>query len=121
MPAESMRLKASLAEARRLDPKFTVKSMIEHMPNWPAVFEGVREGRAAGGVTARSERRHAFPRFASPPVRDAPRGRVAYVGSRHSGQWSLSTHVSVRGRDPLCPLNVDSGRRLRANSGLWSL
>jgi adenylate cyclase len=34
--------KASLAEARRLNPKFTVKSMIEHMPNWPAVFEGVR-------------------------------------------------------------------------------
>ena len=35
--------KASLAEARRLNPKFTVKSMIEHMPNWPAVFEGVRK------------------------------------------------------------------------------
>ena len=34
--------KASLAQARRLNPKFTVKSMIEHMPNWPAVFEGVR-------------------------------------------------------------------------------
>jgi tetratricopeptide (TPR) repeat protein len=31
--------KASLAEARRLNPKFTVKSMIEHMPNWPAVYE----------------------------------------------------------------------------------
>ncbi len=35
--------KASLADARRLNPKFTVKSMIEHMPNWPAVFEGVRK------------------------------------------------------------------------------
>src|SRR5271156_4914432 len=35
--------KASLVEARRLNPKFTVKSMIEHMPNWPAVFEGVRK------------------------------------------------------------------------------
>jgi adenylate cyclase len=35
--------KASLAEARRLNPKFTVRSMIEHMPNWPAVFEGVRK------------------------------------------------------------------------------
>jgi adenylate cyclase len=34
--------KAALAEARRLNPKFTVKSMIEHMPNWPAVFDGVR-------------------------------------------------------------------------------
>jgi adenylate cyclase len=35
--------KASLAEARRLNPKLTVKSMIKHMPNWPAVFEGVRK------------------------------------------------------------------------------
>ena len=35
--------KAALAEARRLNPKFTVKSMIEHMPNWPAVFDGVRK------------------------------------------------------------------------------
>jgi TolB-like protein/DNA-binding winged helix-turn-helix (wHTH) protein len=35
--------KAALAEARRLNPGFTVKSMIEHMPNWPAVFEGVRK------------------------------------------------------------------------------
>jgi hypothetical protein len=35
--------KAALAEARRLNPKFTVKSMIEHMPNWPAMFEGVRK------------------------------------------------------------------------------
>jgi adenylate cyclase len=44
--AEAGRLdeaKAALAEARRLNPKFTVKSMIEHMPNWPAVFEGVRK------------------------------------------------------------------------------
>jgi adenylate cyclase len=35
--------KASLAEARRLNPNITVKSMIEHMPNWPAVFDGVRK------------------------------------------------------------------------------
>jgi adenylate cyclase len=35
--------KAALAEARRLNPNFTVKSMIEHMPNWPAVFDGVRK------------------------------------------------------------------------------
>jgi adenylate cyclase len=35
--------KAALAEARRLNPNFTVKSMIEHMPNWPAMFEGVRK------------------------------------------------------------------------------
>jgi adenylate cyclase len=35
--------KAALAEARGLNPKFTVKSMIEHMPNWPAIFDGVRK------------------------------------------------------------------------------
>ena len=35
--------KAALAEARRLNPKLTVKWMIEHMPNLPAVFEGVRK------------------------------------------------------------------------------
>jgi adenylate cyclase len=35
--------RVALAEARRLNPTFTVKSMIEHMPNWPAVFEGVRK------------------------------------------------------------------------------
>jgi TolB-like protein/DNA-binding winged helix-turn-helix (wHTH) protein len=35
--------KAALAEARRLNPKFTVKSMIAHMPNWPAMFDGVRK------------------------------------------------------------------------------
>jgi tetratricopeptide (TPR) repeat protein len=34
---------ASLAEARRLNPKFAVKSMIEHMPNWPTVFDGIRK------------------------------------------------------------------------------
>ena len=35
--------KAALAEARRLNPKLTVKWMIEHMPNLPAVFDGVRK------------------------------------------------------------------------------
>jgi TolB-like protein/DNA-binding winged helix-turn-helix (wHTH) protein len=40
--------KTALAEARRLNPNFTVKSMIEHMPNWPAVFEGVRRAGLPG-------------------------------------------------------------------------
>ena len=35
--------KTALAEARRLNPKLTVKWMIEHTPNLPAVFEGVRK------------------------------------------------------------------------------
>ena len=35
--------KVALAEARRLNPKLTVKWMIEHMPNLPAVFDGVRK------------------------------------------------------------------------------
>jgi len=35
--------KASLAEARRLNPKRTVTWMIEHRPNLPAVFDGVRK------------------------------------------------------------------------------
>src|ERR1700691_1675327 len=34
--------KASFGEARRLNPKFTGKYMIEHMHKWQAVFEGVR-------------------------------------------------------------------------------
>jgi adenylate cyclase len=33
--------KAALAEARRLNPNLTVKWMREHLPNLPAVFEGV--------------------------------------------------------------------------------
>jgi tetratricopeptide (TPR) repeat protein len=35
--------KTALAEARRLNPNLTVKWMIEHMPNLPAVFDGVRK------------------------------------------------------------------------------
>ena len=35
--------RSALAEARRLNPKLTVKWMIEHNPNLPAVFEGVRK------------------------------------------------------------------------------
>jgi hypothetical protein len=35
--------KAALAEARRLNPEITVKWMMEHAPNLPAVFEGVRK------------------------------------------------------------------------------
>ena len=35
--------KTALAEARRLNPKLTVKWMIAHFPNVPALFEGVRK------------------------------------------------------------------------------
>jgi adenylate cyclase len=35
--------KAALAEARRLNPNLTVKWMMEHTPNLPAVFDGVRK------------------------------------------------------------------------------
>jgi hypothetical protein len=36
--------RAAVAEARRLNPKRTAKSMIEHMPNFPiVVFDGVRK------------------------------------------------------------------------------
>ena len=35
--------KTALAEARRIFPKLTVKWMIEHTPNLPAVFEGLRK------------------------------------------------------------------------------
>jgi adenylate cyclase len=35
--------KAALAEARRLNPKLTVKWMMDHTPNLPAVFDGVRK------------------------------------------------------------------------------
>ena len=35
--------KAALAEARRLNPRLTIKWMKEHTPNLPAVFEGVRK------------------------------------------------------------------------------
>jgi tetratricopeptide (TPR) repeat protein len=35
--------KAALAEARRLNPKLTVKWMKEHTPNLPAVFDGLRK------------------------------------------------------------------------------
>jgi adenylate cyclase len=34
---------AALVEARKLNPKLTVKWMIEHTPNLPAVFDGVRK------------------------------------------------------------------------------
>jgi TolB-like protein len=35
--------KTAVAEARRLNPKLTMKRMIAHMPNLPAVFDGVRK------------------------------------------------------------------------------
>jgi adenylate cyclase len=35
--------KTALSEARHVNPKLTVKWMMEHMPNLPAVFEGVRK------------------------------------------------------------------------------
>ena len=35
--------KAALAEARRLNPAITVKWMIEHTPNLPVVFDGLRK------------------------------------------------------------------------------
>jgi adenylate cyclase len=35
--------KTALAEARRVNPKLTVKWMIEHTPNLPAVFDGLRK------------------------------------------------------------------------------
>ena len=35
--------KSALAEARRLNPNLTVKWFIEHSPNFPRVFEGVRK------------------------------------------------------------------------------
>jgi hypothetical protein len=35
--------KTALAEARRLNPAITVKWMIEHVPNNPAVFDGLRK------------------------------------------------------------------------------
>jgi adenylate cyclase len=35
--------KTALAEARRLNPKLTVKWMIAHTPNLPAVFDGLRK------------------------------------------------------------------------------
>ena len=36
--------KAALAEARSLNPAITVKWMIEHTANFPAVFDGLRKG-----------------------------------------------------------------------------
>jgi hypothetical protein len=35
--------KAALVDARRLNPKLTVKYMIEHTPNLPAVLDGLRK------------------------------------------------------------------------------
>jgi adenylate cyclase len=35
--------KTTLAEARRLNPKLTVKSLIEHTPNIPTLFESLRK------------------------------------------------------------------------------
>jgi hypothetical protein len=40
LPAEAAEV---CAAARRLSPKLTVKWMMEHIPNLPAVFEGVRK------------------------------------------------------------------------------
>jgi adenylate cyclase len=39
--------KTALAEARRLNPNLIIKWMIEHMPNLPAVFDGVRKAGLA--------------------------------------------------------------------------
>ena len=39
--------KTALAEARRIFPKLTVKWMIEHTPNLPAVFDGLRKAGLA--------------------------------------------------------------------------
>ena len=39
--------KAALAEARRLEPKLTVKWMTEYMHNPPAVLDGVRKAGLA--------------------------------------------------------------------------
>ena len=39
--------KTAVAEARRLNPKLTVKWVIGHMPNLPAVFDGVRKAGLA--------------------------------------------------------------------------
>jgi hypothetical protein len=38
-----LQAKTALAEARRLNPKLTVKWMMEHTPNLPAVLDGVRK------------------------------------------------------------------------------
>jgi tetratricopeptide (TPR) repeat protein len=35
--------KAQLAEAKRLNPAITIKWMMEHTPNLPAVFDGLRK------------------------------------------------------------------------------
>ena len=35
--------KAALAEARRRDPELTIKWMIDHAPNLPPLFDGLRK------------------------------------------------------------------------------
>ena len=35
--------KAALAESRRRDPELTVKWMIDHAPNLPPLFDGLRK------------------------------------------------------------------------------
>jgi hypothetical protein len=40
-----------LAEARRLNPKLTMKWMVEHVPNNPAVFDGLRNAGLPEGNT----------------------------------------------------------------------
>jgi adenylate cyclase len=42
--------KTALAEARRLNPRLTVKSLQTIAPNIPALFEGLRKAGAAGGM-----------------------------------------------------------------------
>ena len=42
--------KAEPEQARRSSPELTVKWMIEHSPNLPAVFEGPAQGGVAGGM-----------------------------------------------------------------------
>ena len=44
--------KSAMAEARRLNPKLTVKWMIERGTNDPSRLEGSRKSRSARGMTA---------------------------------------------------------------------
>ena len=45
----------ALVEARKLNPKLTVKWMIEHTPNLPAVFDGVRKAGLRGMMLVAGE------------------------------------------------------------------
>ena len=52
--------KSALAEARRLNPKLTVKWMMAHTPNLAAGVRRPAQGGAAGGVNRRATRRHSL-------------------------------------------------------------